>query len=84
VGKGELPKTGLWWCRAKDPSPDMKDWTEPVRISGPGPWKPVLRYGETDLRRMFVFHDNQYPNTTGFGIPFHFTLDCLEIDRPAT
>lgn len=83
VGKTEIPRTGLWWTRAKDPSPDIADWSEPVRISAAGPWKPVLCYGELDPRKMFVFHDNQYPNPTGAGIPIHFTLDCLEIDRPA-
>jgi len=82
VAKTELPKTGLWWCHAKDPSPDISDWSEPVRLCGPGPWKPVLRYGELDPQRMFVFYDDQYPNTTGIGIPIHFTLNCLEMDRP--
>ena len=82
VSNAHLPKTGLWWCHANEPSPMIADWSEPVRISGPGPWKPVLRYGESDRFRMFVFYDDQYPNTSGTGIPFHFTLDCLEIDRP--
>jgi hypothetical protein len=82
VGKTEIPRTGLWWTHATDASPNIADWSEPVRLSGPGPWKPVLRYGELDPRKMFVFYDGQYPNTTGFGIPFHFTLNCLEIDRP--
>ena len=83
VGKTEIPRTGLWWTQAKAPSPDIAEWSQPVRISGAGPWKPVLRYGELDPRKMFVFCDGQYSNTTGSGIPFHFTLDCLEIDRPA-
>lgn len=82
VGKTELPKTGLWWCHAQDPSPDIARWSEPVRLTGPGPWKPVLRYGESDPNKMFVFFDDQYPNTSGIGIPIHFTLDCLEIGRP--
>jgi hypothetical protein len=80
VGKTELPMTGLWWCHAKEPSPDMSNWTEPVRISGAGPWKPVLVFGETNT--MFVFHDNTYPNTSGVGMPMHFTIDCLEVERP--
>jgi hypothetical protein len=83
VGKTELPNTGLWWTHAKEPSPAISDWQEPVRISGPGPWKPVLLYDECDSKRMFVFHDNQYSNTSGIGIPFHFTVDCFEIERPA-
>lgn len=83
VGKTELPKTGLWWCHANEPSPHISDWSEPLQISGPGPWKPVLRYAEDDPRKMLVFYDGVYPNTTGAGIPVHFTLNCLEMDRPA-
>jgi len=83
VGKNELPKTGLWWCRAKEPSPNISDWSDPIRISEPGPWKPVLLYGENDLNTMFVFCDCTYPNTSGVGMPFHFTLDCIEMPRPA-
>ncbi len=81
VGKGELPQTGLWWCHAKEPSPKISDWSEPVRISDAGPWKPVLLYGETDSKRMFVFHDNTYPNPAGPGMPI-FTIDCQEMKRP--
>jgi hypothetical protein len=84
VRNTDLPRTGLWWTRAENPSPNISDWSEPVRISGPGPWKPVLCYGETDPKKMFVFCDGAYPNTTGVGIPIHFTLDCLEIDRPSS
>ncbi len=81
VGKGELPKTGLWWCHAKEPSPNISEWSDAVRISGAGPWKPVLRYGDTDPKKMFVFHDHAYPNAGGPGMP-NFTIDCLEMDRP--
>jgi hypothetical protein len=84
VSQAELPKTGLWWCHGQVPSSRVSDWTEPVRISGPGPWKPVLRYGEAGPGRMFVFYDEAYPNTSGAGIPVHFTLNCLEVDRPET
>ena len=83
VGKGDLPKTGLWWCHTTEPSPDISQWSEPVRIAEAGPWKPVLVYGE-DLRKMFVFHDNTYPNTSGVGMPMHFTIDCLEMERPGS
>ena len=82
VSNADLPKTGLWWCRAKEPSADIADWSEPVRISGPGPWKPVLRYGETDPGRMFVFHDGVYPAAPGSVIPINFTVECLEMQRP--
>lgn len=80
VANADLPKTGLWWCHGKEPSPVISEWSEPVRISGPGPWKPAAVYGENG--KMFVFHDNQYPNTSGFGMPIHFTVDCLETDCP--
>ncbi len=83
VGKGELPLTGLWWCHSKEPSPVIADWSEPVRIAGAGPWKPVLIFDEANPKKMFVFHDNTYPNTSGAGMPFHFTIDCLEMERPA-
>lgn len=82
VGKTELPKTGLWWCKAKEPSGKISDWSEPIRLSGPGPWKPVPRYARSDSQKLFIFHDNIYPNTSGVGMPNHFTLDCLEIARP--
>lgn len=82
VNNADLPKTGLWWCRAKEPSPDIADWTEPVRISGPGPWKPVLRYGEVDPQKMFIFFDGVYPGKPDAVIPINFTLDCLELNRP--
>lgn len=83
VSNADLPKTGLWWCRAKEPSPKIAEWSEAVRLSGPGPWKPVLRYGEIDSQKMFVFYDGVYPNTAGGPIPINFTLNCLEIDRPS-
>ena len=80
--KGSVPKAGLWWCRAKTPSARISDWSEPVRVSGPGPWKPCLRYGETAPDKMLIFCDGAYPNTSGAGIPMHFTLDSLEANRP--
>ena len=78
----DRPQTGLWWCQAAAPSSDMADWSEPVRISGPGPWKPVLCYGETDPKQMFVFYDGAYLNPSRNGSPIHFTLNCLQIERP--
>jgi hypothetical protein len=82
VSNAYLPKTGLWWCRAKEPSPRMADWSEPVQLSGPGPWKPVLRYGELDPKKMFIFYDGAYASTPDAVIPINFTVNCLEIDRP--
>jgi hypothetical protein len=82
VSQADLPETGLWWCHAAAPSSALSDWSEPIRITGPGPWKPVLRYGEDDPDLMFVFYDDTVPNETGVGTPFHFTLSCLKIARP--
>jgi hypothetical protein len=84
VSGADLPKIGLWWCKATLPSSKASGWSDAVRISGPGPWKPVLRYGETDSRKMFVFCDGAYPNNSGAGLPLNFTQDCIEIDRPTT
>lgn len=81
-GKGAVSKAGLWWCRAKTPSSKFTDWSEPVRVAESGPWKPCLRYGEASAKTMFIFCDGAYPNTSGAGIPLHFTIDCLEADRP--
>lgn len=81
--KQDLPKTGLWWCKAKQPSSKISDWSEPVRISEPGPWKPVLRYEENDSRRMFVFCDGAYMDTLATGNRLRFTIDCIELDRPS-
>src|SRR5579884_2443635 len=80
VSKADLPKTGLWWCRAKEPSPNIADWSEPVRLTDPGPWKPVPRYDDAHPNRLFVFYDGAYTDAAGRG--FNFTLNCLEIDRP--
>jgi hypothetical protein len=83
TGRTGLPGTGLWWCRAAQPSGSLPGWSTPVRISGPGPWKPSPQYSDTDPQTLFVFHDGAYPNPTGRGIPFHLTVDCLETSRLA-
>jgi hypothetical protein len=81
--------TGLWWCEAKAPSADPADWSTPVQIMTgedrgwhAGPWKPCLRDGEADPRRMFVFFGGQYTVPGRAGFPYVFTLGCLEMDRP--
>jgi hypothetical protein len=81
-GTSDPAETGLWWCEASRPSPDLSDWSKPIQISGAGPWKPCLRYGEASRSEMFVFHNNLYPNTCGFGMPTHFTINCLQARRP--
>jgi hypothetical protein len=80
---------GLWWCQAKTPSGRISDWSKPVQIMTAedrgwhsGPWKPSLRYGENDSRKMFVFFDGLYPKKGPGPFPYVFTLGCLEIDRP--
>jgi len=80
--KNGASEAGLWWCRANAPSPHIADWSKPVRITEPGPWKPSFGYEETDPHTLFVFYDNSYPNTSGQGMPMHFTLECLQIERP--
>jgi hypothetical protein len=47
-----------------------------------GPWKPSLRYDETDSKKMFVFFDGLYPKPGVGPFPYVFTLGCLEIERP--
>lgn len=32
---------------------------------------------------MFVFDNIAYPNASGIGMPRHFILECLQIERPA-
>ncbi len=80
--------TGLWWCRSKAPSPRLADWSAPVQILGAeggwqgAPFKPCLRYGETDPDRMLVFFDGVYRRPEPSAFPFVLTLGCLEMDRP--
>ncbi len=84
------PATGLWWCQSAAPSSDFKAWSNPRQIMTAesrgwhaGPWKPCLRYGETDPLRMFVFFDGGYTKENGpGGFPYAFTQGCLEMDRP--
>ncbi len=82
--------TGLWWCESASPSSNFNDWSPPRQIMDAtnrgwhsGPWKPSLRYSETNPRKMFVFFDGGYiKENDSSGFPFAFTLGCLEIDRP--
>jgi hypothetical protein len=77
-------KLGLFWCYSKTPSPKIADWSKPVRIADSGPWKPCVRYGETDPKKMFVFYDAAYSSRQSAGpVPFYFTVDCIEVERPA-
>ena len=81
-GRKDLPKTGLWWCHSNSPSSRIHDWSEPVRIAGPLAWKPSLMYDEYNPARMFVFSDGITVNTSGQGMPYCYTVECMEIRRP--
>ena len=90
LGK-QLPSApaGLWWCEAKAPSSKVSDWSKPVQIMTAedrgwhsGPWKPSLRYGEADAKKMFVFFDGLYSKPNAGPFPYVFTLGCLEMERP--
>jgi hypothetical protein len=91
MGRGEMPpETGLWWCRAKNPSGALSDWGEPIQImSGEdrgwhaGPWKPSLQFANDTGRRGFVFFDGMYRTADPGPFPFVFTLGCAEVELPA-
>jgi hypothetical protein len=82
-------ETGLWWCHARTPSHDIRDWSQPVQIMSAadrgwhaGPWKPSAGYSETAVDRLLVFFSGSYSKRDGSPFPFVFTLGCLELDRP--
>jgi hypothetical protein len=80
------PDSGLWWCRADEPSSRLSDWSQPVQIMTAedrgwhsGPWKPSFQFqGE----RALVFFDGSYRTNDPGPFPFAFTLGCLEIELP--
>lgn len=89
LGKTSPPEsTGLWWCRSKSLSSDLKDWGAPLQLMNAadggwhaGPWRPSVQYSETDMNRMFVFFDGGYTKKNdSSGFPYAFTLGCLEVD----
>ena len=90
LGKTAPPaRTGLWWCHAQTPSSKLSDWSKPIQIMTAeyrgwhsGPWKPSLRYSETDPNKMLVFFDGLYLKKGPSPFPYVFTLGCLEIERP--
>ena len=91
MGRGEMPlETGLWWCRAKNPSGALSDWGEPIQIMAgedrgwhAGPWKPSLQFANETGRRGFVFFDGMYRTADPSPFPFVFTLGCAEVELPA-
>jgi hypothetical protein len=91
MGRGETPpETGLWWCRAENPSGVLSDWDEPVQIMTgedcgwhAGPWKPSLQFAEDTGRRAFVFFNGSYRTSDPSPFPFAFTTGCAELELPA-
>jgi hypothetical protein len=91
VGKGAAPpETGLWWCRSRNPSGTLSDWSKPVQIMTAedrgwhsGPWKPSFQFEESNGARALVFFDGLYRTSDPGPFPFAFTLGCLEIDLPS-
>ena len=83
------PDTGLWWCRASEPSGRLTDWGEPAQILTAedrgwhsGPWKPSLAFDERVQDRAFVFFDGLYRTSDPGPFPFAFTLGCLDLAPP--
>jgi hypothetical protein len=86
--KGGIPpqETGLWWCRANQPSPNLSDWGEAVQIMTgedrgwhSGPWKPSIAFGLTESDRAFVFFDGAYRTSDPGPFPLVLTLGCSEL-----
>jgi hypothetical protein len=92
LGEGSAPlETGLWWCRAEEPSKILSGWSRPVQIMTAedrgwhsGPWKPSLQFDENDVNHAFVFFDGLYRTSDPGPFPFAFTLGCLEVELPIT
>jgi len=87
VKEGAGPaETGLWWCRASEPSGKLADWGEARQILTAedrgwrsGPWKPSFAFRGDGLAEAVVFFDGMYRMEEGGGFPFVFTLGCLEV-----
>jgi hypothetical protein len=90
VGGGIPPaETGLWWCRASNPSGKLSDWGSPVQIMTAedrgwhsGPWKPSFEFDEQAGSRALIFFDGAYRTDDPGPFPFVFTVGCLEIELP--
>ena len=88
TGKDAPPaETGLWWCRAENPSKQMSDWGAPIQIQTAedrgwhsGPWKPSFQFDGPTETRAFIFFDGAYRTDDPGPFPFAFTVGCLEID----
>lgn len=89
VGAGTPPpETGLWWCSADQPYPNLSQWSSAVQLMDArdcgwhsGPWKPSLQFHESIPDRRFVFFDGLYVTDEPGPFPFAFTLGCLEFEE---
>lgn len=83
------PETGLWWCRAGEPSASLSDWSEPIQIVTAddrgwhaGPWKPSFQFDEELEDRALLFFDGLYRTNDPGPFPFAFTLGCADMHLP--
>src|SRR5437870_3926614 len=86
--RGLGPAGATMGGRARTAASKPTDRSEPVRIMSAtdspwntGPWKPAWRYPENDRKKMLVFFDGVSRKHKAEGIPFAFTLGCLELER---
>jgi hypothetical protein len=92
MGNGDAPpETGLWWCRAVQPSSSLSGWSQPVQIMTAedrgwhtGPWKPSFQFVEEAVDQVLVFFDGAYRTSDPGPFPFAFTLGCLTTSLPVT
>lgn len=86
--RGGIPpkETGLWWCRAEEPSSRLSDWSQPVQIMTAadrgwhsGPWKPSIACEPQSGGRTLVFFDGAYRTSDPGPFPFALTLGCAEL-----
>lgn len=88
IGPDSPPdETGLWWCHAKEPSGNLRDWSEPIQIMTAedkgwhkGPFKPSLQFAEDG--HALVFFDGMYNTGDPGPFPFALTLGCLAVELP--
>jgi hypothetical protein len=90
MGDGAVPpETGLWWCRATEPSSVLADWSQPIQIMTAedrgwhsGPWKPSVEFEQIAGDNALVFFDGCYRTDDPGPFPFAFTLGCLKTNLP--
>lgn len=90
MGESAPPaETGLWWCRADQPSGALSGWGQPLQIMTAedrgwhsGPWKPSFQFVDGTEHKALVFFDGAYRTSDPGPFPFAFTLGCLEVQIP--